>query len=279
MAKKRKKYINPAPGRIDAAKFGSLVEFSDYLNSTPANCLTGGSVDEAGRYDDYYLTENYDQAEKYMIGGWDSGTAKVNKIMSENYNGVETVRRLSLSVVGVMPCVPAYLSGSPRNMINIVRHSVPCPVVRLLFCTGVTSGVDGDDVLKVGAAVFNTILGLEAGGVRVELWCGTVAGASGDMVANFVKIKDTHQTANIMQMCYPVCHPSFQRRHGFAFRERQNLNNTQWEGYGFTVSNIGDIRKCAANCGLDVDAVLTFDSCQYKTELQIAENIQRQMQQ
>lgn len=262
---------------IKAQKFNSLIEFSDYLKNTPANCLSGQSVKKVSKRDNFYKTTSFTQANMLMLNGWDSGTAKVTEIMNIQAAGVESVKRLMLDVVGVIPCAPAYLSGSPRNMINIKRRNVSKPVLRLLYCTGALGSVSADTIIKAGATMFNTILGIESAGVRVELWAGTVSyewSSNGlELVGNFVKIKSADQPINVMQMTYPIIHPSFQRRHSFAFRERQNLDNNTWDCYGSTCNNIEEIRKCADFTGLSVDHILTVNSIRGKSEKEIADMI------
>ena len=269
----RRKAIKKTPAV--SRRFESICEFSRWLDDTP---ITPGFAPRGGSENDdtdFSGSASFDEANKMMLGGWDSGAADVEKIMLENTDGVENARRYALSVAGALPCVPAYLAGSPANMIAIKRRKIARPVVTICYNCAVPGFVDADDIKQAAAKLLNVVRGLEAGGVGVNLWACSFSRTLGrvDSVAMAVKIKSSDEPFNLLNMAYPLIHPSFNRRHKFAFIERCGGDPQTWDGYGRAITEPDKMREMAAGVGIDNAICFCYDSLSWRSETQILEMI------
>lgn len=261
----RRKAIKKTPAV--SRRFESLCEFSRWLENTPA---TSGfpMASETSDYE-FTKTESFEVANKMMLGGWDSGAADVEKIMFENTDGVENARRFALSVAGAIPCVPAYLAGSPANMIAIKRRKIARPVITICYNCAVPGCVEADDIKRVAAKLLNVVRGLEAGGVGVNLWACSFSLGFGDSVTMAVKIKSSDEPFNVLNMAYPLVHPSFNRRHKFAFIERCGGDARTWDGYGRGITDSAEMQRMAASVGIDGAICFCYDSLSWRSESEI----------
>lgn len=275
---RKKSSVAAAPAVAVSRKFNSLHEFSSWLAETP---VTPGfepssyGCSHSSANSKFYGTPDYDTAENMMLGGWDSGAADVKKIMLERCGGYEIAKRLALSVVGVIPCIPAYMANSPKNMISIKRRNIAKPVVTICYNCAVPSFVDAKDITTAAAKILNVVRGLEAGGVGVELWaCSFSQDQNGkDTVSLAVKIKSSSEPFNVLNMAYPLIHPSFNRRHKFAFIERCGVCFDRWCNYGVAISNRSRMAELAESAGIEKPICFSYSGIFGKTESEIADMI------
>ncbi len=159
-------------------------------------------------------------------------------------------------------------------MYNQKRVKTPKKVVTVIYDCCVGSGVDTKDLETAAAALFNVISGLESSGVRVELWVTMFNHYGTDKLDMAVKIKSAGQPFNLLKMIYPVVHPSFLRRHGFAVIERSEINEKEWlNGYGRIVSDRNEKTKACQALRIPSDNVFSYYDICGKTEAQIAKMI------
>lgn len=273
---KKKTNQSGGPAAI-SRKFDSLYNFSAWLKASPlGDGFTPdrtGSTAPAGAGCDQG-TENFDEAERMMLGGWDSGAADVQKIMMERAEGFQTAKRLALSVVGVVPCVPAYLAKSPANMIAIKRRNIPRPVITICYNCAAACDVSAKDMTTAAAKLLNVVRGLESGGVGVELWAvSAVNDNRGRACACAVRVKNSDEPFNVLNMSYPLIHPSFLRRHGFAYIERAGGVKTDWVCYGRPITSIDATRDALAPLGLNEAKILSYYAICDKSEKDITDMI------
>lgn len=76
----------------------------------------------------------------------------------------EFMPTLQVSVVGAFPSIPAYLAGSPEQMMHIDYEEMPSPTspLNVYVETSVSEGVNLDQLLKRGVAVLAFVLAMEA---------------------------------------------------------------------------------------------------------------------
>lgn len=253
-------------------KFSSLHEFANWISENPVISGFPEISKECGDAD-FFGTEDYETADALMRDGWDAGAADVKKIMLDRCDGYESVRRLALSVVGVVPCIPAYMANSPKNMIAIRRRNVPRPVVTICYNCAVSAAASADDIKLTAAKLLNVVRGLEAGGVGVDLWaCSFSQSVSGnESAAMAVRIKSSSEPFNVLNMSYPLIHPSFNRRHKFAFIERCGVSSRLWaNGYGRVINDPGKMAEMAAEIGINNAVCFSFQILENKSESEIA---------
>lgn len=275
-------------------KFDSLAALSAFIAGNDINgwfAANGYNSSETnGR--DFTGTENFEDAENLMLHGWQEGAERVRAAMVESASMTSERPRRYNSVVGFAPNVARYVQGHPLNMINKKRVRVPARVVTICYNSSVGYEVSAANIEKTAARLFNVISGLEKSGVRVELWVLNlsvnakigfkrnkpyVIGLGNERLNFAVRIKTASQPFNLLKMVYPVVHPSFSRRHGFAVKERAGLegepNNYDWEGYGVVVHKESEVKNACAALGIKTENVFSYYNLSGKTEKQIADMI------
>lgn len=269
-----RKKASTTTGVAVSRKFESLCDFSKWLESAPvgngftpdfygSNAAAGAGCDQG--------TENFQAADALMRDGWDAGAADVKKIMFDRCDGYESVRRLALSVVGVVPCIPAYMANSPKNMIAIRRRNVPRPVVTICYNCAAACDVTAEEMTTAAAKLLNVVRGLESGGVGVELWAvSAVNDNCGRACALAVKIKNSSEPFNVLNMSYPLIHPSMLRRHGIAYIERAGGVKSDWRNYGRPISSVDSTRAALVPLGLDNADIFCYYNICDKSESEIA---------
>lgn len=276
-------------------KFESLGALSAFIASTPVNgwFAKNGVESSVDGSKGFTGSESFEAANNMMLQGWSEGAARVQKYMNAGVTGTAPKRVIYNSVVGFVPNVSNYLAGNPLNMINQRRVKTPKKVVTIVYNSSVGYGVEAADIEKTAAALFNVVSGLEASGVRVELWVTSfsvnakighrtngkpyIIKTGSEFLFTAVKIKSAGQPFNLLKMIYPVVHPSFLRRHGFAIKERAGLEGEpgglEWYGYGSTVVSKPESVKACQTLRIPSDNVFSYYDLAGKTESEIAKMI------
>lgn len=210
--------------------FNSFTELENFISSSPR--LKTNQKTENGKYSErndstysgFSGTSNYDEAAEFLRSGYIYGYESLQKEMTglaKNYKNVVTVKN---DVFGVVPNIGAYMTGHPKNMLNIVteKRAVKTKVINMIVNTNVLSHYSTNDVMKVGAATLLQLIRLERNGFKVNLYTSnkTLNDDEDTILSVFLKIKNSGEQLNLLKVAYPIVHPSYQRRHMFAVRER-----------------------------------------------------------
>ena len=106
-------------------------------------------------------------------------------------------------------------------------------VLNIVYFIGASYDVDKKELAAAGAKLLNIINTLEAQGYRTNIFAARciIPKINGKTQKNSllnlaVKIKDSGKHLNITKIAYPVAHPSFFRRHCFAWADRVCKNVT-----------------------------------------------------
>ena len=261
-------------------KFESLTAFSAWLDTSPvlgyfaeSNHLS--SADQSDERKEFTHTDSFEDAKKLMLGGWHAGAKRVAAFMAAGgVRGRQDQPQNFYSPVGFAPSVGRYLAGHPCNMINRKKVLTPSPIVTIFYNICVSYNISSSSMEKAAAKLFNVIAGLEARGVRVNLWVGMINHYLNSAVDCAVKIKSAGQPFNLLKMVYPVVHPSFFRRHLFAFIERAGVSNDRgWHGYGKVTRNKIDIAAAVAALNIQAKNIISYYDIEHKTEKEINDMI------
>lgn len=256
-------------------KFESLTAFSAWLETSPVCGYFADLGFLASTIEDnkFSGTDSFNAANDLMLHGWQDGAARVAAYMAGGVRGSQDQAQNYYAPVGFAPSVGRYLTGHPCNMINRRKVTAPAPVVTICYNVAVGSNVKANSIEKTAATLFNVVSGLERVGVRVELWAGMFC-AKGNEVANIaVKIKSAGQPFNLLKMVYPVVHPSFLRRHCFAFIERAGVSDSGWGSYGRPLAERAETEKAAAACGIKTKNIFCYYDLVGKSEKEIKDMI------
>lgn len=138
--------------------------------------------------------------------------AESEKLLSEIHTQLDmtgVLRETELSVVGVSPCVPAFLAGSPACMRRVVEHEDQQngQPVRVYFGLVSSGAISADDLAKRAAAImaFAQVLSMSR---PVELV--GVAAARPDQRDICIKIQLGLAPVDLSALC-AVAHPGVQR--------------------------------------------------------------------
>ena len=208
--------------------FDSLGDLSRYIKSTPRTKHNEAfsikdSEAESTRDTKFTGTASFAAADELLLNGYDAGVAALQnaiKKVSRNYKVVTTIKN---DVCGFIPNVGAYLTGEPRNMMNITTRRVyaKSKVLNFLVCVTVHGGVSSDTIIEINGKILQNVIELERSGYKVNLYVVDLTTyKKHESTCIMVKIKSSNECLNLLKVSYPLVHPSFLRRHIFAVQER-----------------------------------------------------------
>lgn len=207
--------------------FDSIGEMSRYIQNTPRTkhneaFSINESEGEGSFYTKFTGTESLAAADELLLKGYDVGVAALQnaiKNVKRNYKVVTTIKN---DVCGFIPNIGAYLTGNPRNMMNITtKVSTQTKVINLVVCVTVHGGVSSDTIIGINGKILQNIIELERSGYNVNLYVvDTTIYKKYDSTCTMIKIKSSNERLNLLKVSYPLVHPSFLRRHIFAVQER-----------------------------------------------------------
>lgn len=229
--------------------FDSLGDLSQYIKSAPRtkhNEKQGfNSSESVSRgYIDFTGTDSLEAADELLLNGYDAGVdalQNATKNVSRNYKVVTTIKN---DVCGFIPNVGAYLTGEPRNMMNITTRRVKAQskVINLIICITVLGDVAPKTIHEVNGMILRNIIELERGGYNINLYVADLTKyKSKESTITIVKLKSSNERLNLLKVSYPLVHSSFLRRHIFAVQER--LSDIE-KGYGKSMDmSTSDLEK------------------------------------
>lgn len=251
--------------------FNSLREFDNYLqgaslsplfvnNNRKPSSLTEGNAK-------WYGTDSFDEANELMRKGDKKNASKLNATCKINAPslGLGMQKKGRNEIVGFIPNVGAYLSGSPLNMINFRNIPAKKKVITIIYCLSVGSNVKAKEMLEASCNLINAILGIEATGKRVNLFLISGSANSysyskeGESCLSLLKIKDSGSLFDKSKMAYPLINPAFFRRHIFkAIESEKGLTDSCFtETYG-KVPDKPFFEKVLKEKRFEYDAAITF---------------------
>ena len=226
-------------------KFETLADFSHAINTRPTDSFY---KDPSSMCNDFEFTgtHSWDEAEKLLLEG-DKETADKIAHASKIKPATAAKTAITRGPVGFVPNVPAYLAGNPNNMLGVRTQSYKSTkVVNLVVDRGIRCGVQASEILEFGAKVLGIVKSLEQSGYRCNLYVSKINEykKTANVGVLLVKIKDSGKPLNLTKVAYPLCHPSFPRRHGFRWVE--TTKRTKDLVYGYGLAEEEDARKCIA---------------------------------
>lgn len=220
----------------------------------------------------FFYTEDYETSKNYLLHGWHEGAAAVSDFMGGS--AARNYRPQTFNDVRGYACnVGAYLQGSPLCMFNRRKVATAAKTIKIVYNSAVNCDVKAVDLQQAGAKLFNVIAGLQMKNIGVELWVCMINHRNNTQLNCAVCVKSAGDPFNVLQMCYPVVHPSLFRRQMFAVIERAGVKSSGWGGYGHALENINDIKKGVAALWLPTENVFSYQILSGKSEKEIADMI------
>lgn len=208
--------------------FDSLGGLIQYIKSTPRTkhneaFSINDSEGEGSSYTKFTSTESLAAADELLLKGYDAGVAALQNAIKNVQRNYKVVTTFKNDVFGVIPNVGAYLTGDPRNMMNITTRRVKAQskVLNLVVCVTVHGGVSSDTIIEINGKILQNVIELERSGYNVNLYVvDTTTYKKHESTIIMVKLKSSNERLNLLKVSYPLVHPSFLRRHIFAVQER-----------------------------------------------------------
>lgn len=231
--------------------------------------------------EDFTGTASYEAATDLALYGDRESMAKVQqsilRLRKDNAHTEQRAQsRVTRTVVGSRPCVPAAVMGHPCSMYR--RHSVRVnkPVVTVYYAMTANGATSTITIMEVGAKVAEAVQIAERSGVRINLYAGDIAvqESAKQATAVFARIKDAAKDFDLLRMAYVLINPSYLRRHGFRWTETTpGLKANYWaDGYGHVPSREVEqaIEKELKTRQAKCDVFLSFANIRSRSAQEIA---------
>lgn len=219
--------------------FDSVDELTKWLSNTEQT-EKGKAYNFSGLISEYRTeftgTESFEVAQDLLRNGDETLTRMIldtkRDIKASHHKGETKSNMIVRSAQGFIPNIGAYMAGHPLNMLNIKQSFKPVSkVVSIVYDNAVAYDIKTSQMISAAVKVSEVIATLEARGYRINVYIGNKNnGSKSTKVVFLAKIKDAGKPLDPLKISYPLAHPSFFRRHIFAFYER-----VKWDlpsGYG-----------------------------------------------
>ena len=226
--------------------FNSFESFKQSL-ARPHNGLGhSSSTLEASWERPWYGTKDMDEAMALLVKGYNDPLEKVKNIAIKNdyVSGANSSIRVPY-YYGSSVNMGRAMKGLPKCMNKRKREVKNIPVINLFVDCGVLSGVSVSEKIEYGIKVLSIINTLHSKGYNTEIFVGaiTIKESESDLSACLIKIKSYAESLNLLQLCFPIVHPSFLRRLMFAWREHYPKWNCHRYGQSAYVMNYEKLEK------------------------------------
>lgn len=221
-------------------KFDSLQDFLQAIKTrkTSKN-LEGAYLSSLNDSEEKYketTTHNLAEANDLLMYGDNVNASKLLQEKAKIEKAYQLKQSTCRDYAGFIPCVPAYLSGQPRNMINIRKKAEQAPkVLDVNITIGVSVSYSTKEIINAGAKVLTAINQLEINQYRTNIYIYKINSHRKDLYTLRIKLKSSGEPLNVLKIAYPLVNPSMQRRHCFRWFETiPNINKTFTRHYGYT---------------------------------------------
>ena len=202
--------------------FNSFESFKQSL-ARPHNGLgSASSTFEGYGKKPWYGTRDMSEALNLLVKGYNDPLEKVKNIAIKNdyVSGANSSIRIPY-YYGSSVNMGRAMKGLPKCMNKRKREVKNIPVINIFVDCGILSKVSVDEKIEYGIRVLSIINSLHSKGYNTEIFVGaiTIKSSEDDLSACLIKIKSYAESLNLLQLCFPIVHPSFLRRLMFAWRE------------------------------------------------------------
>lgn len=202
--------------------YNSVGEFYRTINSRPVSetfSVRGSSLASTIGSEEFCGTPNIEAANELLLNGDEKNARNIQAVQVNKIGSVAYKKQITTDVAGFAPCIPAYLSGRPRNMYAVRKKPVKTNIITLCVNVDVCKSITVAKATEAGAKILSLINTLEQRNIRVNLYVGGAATVKGQKTQLLVKVKDAGAPLNIMRAAYCIVNPSFLRRHLFKWLE------------------------------------------------------------
>lgn len=232
-----------------AFDFFSVVDMREYIATVPMGSLYAAqhkgpaSQQIDSSYTRFAGSASYDDAEKMLDYGCPEIAEKLAKIACKAQK-IELKNSFVRQQAGFVPVVSSWLCGDPQSMLTVKRQQRQARVIDVYFCIDFNCNISAAEIIRSQSRGLSVVRALEESGLRVNLWVmmcchKTLRSQKNLEFVYYIRLKKAEEKLNVLKLSYPLCHPSFLRRHSFALLERTAAANVPEfvNGYGACISN------------------------------------------
>jgi hypothetical protein len=146
-------------------------------------------------------------------GYWENGVDR----MADNATDTATAQELDRPAIGLeqcgfAPCVPAYMAGSPDNMLAFNAVEPTRKLIRIGVSVAYSCRVNGEQVANRGRAILANVNALERAGYSVELVAVWGAKDGKRSVQVSMTVKESHDAYAPTSVAFSLTEDGFARR-------------------------------------------------------------------
>ncbi|MDD7352118.1 MAG: hypothetical protein PUG84_01520 [Peptoniphilaceae bacterium] len=217
--------------------FNSIQEMLNALkirknNSVMSDKFQSQSTDNSN----WYRTNSYEEAEHLITNGYIDILDKIKKGIK--FKSTENSKTMpENNVFGYIPNVPNAIMNLPKSMVYEKRVPRKINTIDLVYSPCAPGVTDSKEYIENGIKVLNIINSLELNNIRISLKVAMkCSSCNNEFTLATVTIKNYTEKLNLQKICFPIAHPSMQRRFGFKWLETHpDVNSFGWaNGYGST---------------------------------------------
>lgn len=236
--------IRNEPGNWRIYEAENLSDIVEYLETTPRDPQSGRSSIEP-RLDDWGGTRTFEDAIHFARNGWPKG----RDLLTTGLDGAGFVKKPTLhrcqafDVAGAYPMVARAVAGDPLCMVTTgLEVSRTRPVIRFLVNVGGLGNINGETMIRRGAAILSWVDHLEQGDMRCEVVCIQANNArqlNPSKTNNIFFAKRADEPVDIDRCAFLLANPAVFRRFIFGAWERDpSLRNMTHTSYGSSCDDI-----------------------------------------
>lgn len=245
--------------RVIHEEFDSINSLLNTLSSRPKNkIMKDADSSESGTYS-FTNTNSYSEAESLLVSGYSGILDKIKlgiKQASKSLLDYEVPKSTIIEdVQGATPIVPNYLSGIPKSM--TFRKQLPKKIktINLVYSPNENCSTSAEDFIKAGVAILSAIRVIEKNNISIKLDCMfTDTYNSKEVIVSTVKVKDYKDRLDLQKLCFPLAHPSMERRIGFKYIE--TVPEMSQKGFHYGYGRTTDLKELDKWINLPKNSVL-----------------------
>lgn len=221
--------------------FKSLYELYDYLIDTPPfnnRCFGTGSSQNQNPYSKEWYELSYDEAVKYLLGGYKVKIEDLLNLKQKLERGLEfpgIKRKTTKAVTGSRICPNSFITNDPKKYYRLERISEK-KFITIHVNLAYSANHETSEILNRGAILHNLINILEENNYSVRLNTFYLISNYDEIIYIKINLKNINSPITISSSIYPLTSKAFFRRTIFRVMESLPVIDRSWgDGYGFTI--------------------------------------------
>ena len=224
------RYTEKVVSRVNTIRFqdfDTIADFQEHLATSKPNrhFSTEKLISEdKDRYAAGWTgTKDMAEAQHLFRTGWNAFAEKLTKATKTPTVSANVQRsKPSYGMVGGQASVPRYIQGIPTNMVDRKPVQQKQKIIVINKDIWYSAMISAETIEKEGVKALQIIQLLESKGFRVKLNVYGMTSSHGETLGFRLTVKKPEERLSLAKVAFPIAHPSYLRRIGFAWLERFN---------------------------------------------------------